>query len=308
MMLGKRNLKFFHILKSKALIRKFMLLICLSVFIYSMWMIFAALYDYNVGRKVYSDIKTLYYSDSQSTKNIQSDKKLQHNTDAVPEEHTDSSNSHMDSQKNQISGGYINEDSVSDFLKDKRQGKDRFKRLLEINKDVVGWIKIPGSIIDYPVLQSKDNEFYLNHNIEGKVIRTGSIFMDYRNKIKKYDQNTILYGHHLKDNTMFRDLIKFQNKEFFGKNTIINFGTLGGYNQWEIFSVYITDTKFDYLITNFKTSKEYIKYLNTVKKKSMFTKNVELTEKDRILTLSTCSYKFKDARLVLHARLVENTD
>jgi len=185
---------------------------------------------------------------------------------------------------------------------------DKFKPLLKVNSDVVGWINIPGTRIDYPVLQSNDNEYYLDHDINGNKSFFGSIFMDFRNNIKKKDSNIILYGHDMKNGSMFHDLVYYKKKDFFESHPLILFETLYKKYKGEIFSVYVTDTKFNYLITNFASPEEYGAYLDTIRNKSLFKNNVTVTTKDRILTLSTCSYEFKDARLVIHAKLIEDTN
>jgi sortase B len=181
----------------------------------------------------------------------------------------------------------------------------KYRPLLEINEDVVGWIKIPNTSIDYPVLQADDNEYYLNRNIYREKNRAGSIFMDYRIKLDSKDRHIIIYGHHMRDGTMFKDLIKYKNKDFFYTNNIIQFDTLYEEIKWEVFSVYITGTDFNYIKTHFNTPAEYENFLIAIKNKSLFPTDVELTADDQILTLSTCTYEYNDARFVVHARRVQ---
>lgn len=182
--------------------------------------------------------------------------------------------------------------------------QEKFLELLKVNKDVVGWIKVPDTVIDYPVMQSTDNKYYLEHDINGKKLKSGSIFMDYRNTPAGENWNTILYGHHMKNGTMFKDLMKYKKKDFFKKNRVISFDTLYGNSRWEIFSVYITDIYFDYIQTRFETTEEYLGFLNRITNKSLYKSDVKLGENDKILTLSTCTYEFDNARLAIHARLL----
>lgn len=195
--------------------------------------------------------------------------------------------------------------SFSNIINNSRQVLPKFKPLLEINKEVVGWINIPGTNIDYPVLQAGDNDYYLNHDINGNKSLFGSIFMDFRNNTNRSNSNIILYGHNMKNGSMFHDLVYYKDQQFFEKHSIIFFDTLYEEEKWEVFSVYVTDVNFNYLVTNFKTFEEYDKYLNAIKGKSLFKKDITLTKDDRILTLSTCSYEFKNARLVVQAKLVK---
>jgi sortase B len=181
---------------------------------------------------------------------------------------------------------------------------ERFLGLLKANEDTVGWIKIDDTKINYPIVKSNSNEFYIDRNFEKKKSSAGSIFMDYRNNELSIDKNIIIYGHHMKDGTMFADLSSYKNKEFFYSNDKISFNTLYEEYECQVFSVYVADDKFNYLITEFESNKEYSNYINTVKSKSKFKKDISVTIEDKILTLSTCSYEFPEARTVVHAKLI----
>lgn len=183
--------------------------------------------------------------------------------------------------------------------------KDTFDELQKINRDIKGWISIANTRVNYPILQAKDNEYYLERSYDRKVIINASIFMDFRNNPSEFNENTILYGHNMKDGSMFHDVINFKKKDFFNKNKIISIDTPNGSYNWEVFSVYVTDVKFDYLITQFSDKKEYSGFINTISNKSMFKSTVKVTSSDKILTLSTCSYEFKNARTVVHAKLLK---
>ena len=138
-------------------------------------------------------------------------------------------------------------------LKEKKvpEVSDKFQGLLRINGDTVGWIKIEDTQINYPVVKSNDNDYYLHHNFEKETNPTGCIFMDCRNNSLPLDTNTILYGHNMKDASMFHDIIKYKEEAFFNNNDKIIFNTLYQENEWQVFSVYVTDVSFNYLITNF---------------------------------------------------------
>lgn len=181
----------------------------------------------------------------------------------------------------------------------------KYDQLLEINEDIVGWIKVPNTKIDYPVMQSSDNLYYLDKAINLEKNRAGSIFMDFRNGGDGEDKHTILYGHHMRDGTMFKGLIKYENEDFFNNQSIIQFDTLFEEQKWEVFSAYVTGVGFDYLKTNFNTPDEYKTFLTTIQEKSLFPSDVVLTENDQILTLSTCTYDYSEARLVVHAKKIE---
>lgn len=184
--------------------------------------------------------------------------------------------------------------------------QEGFKTIRVDNQDIVGWIKIADTNIDYPVLQGEDNDFYLKHNPQKEYSFRGSIFMDYRNNDTAKDQNTILYGHYVNDKSMFYDLKYYKEKSFYTKDghDTIEFNTYKRPMRWQIFSVTIRDGVDEYDIVDFENDEEYQSYLDEIVSKSIYDTGVNVTTDDRILTLSTCSYEFDNARLVIHAKLV----
>jgi sortase B len=189
--------------------------------------------------------------------------------------------------------------------KETESAKDRYATFLGINKDVTGWINIPGTKIDYPVVKSSDNDFYLNHNIKKEQAVEGSIFMDYRNKGDGTDRNTIIYGHNMKDGSMFKALMGYKNKDFLNKHPVVTFNTLDKDVRWEVFSAYVTDTSFYYIKTDFSDDKDFEQLLKELKERSLYDTGVNVTKDDKILTLSTCSYEFEDARFAIHAKMIK---
>lgn len=182
---------------------------------------------------------------------------------------------------------------------------EAYNSIVSTNKDVVGWIKVPSTSIDYPVLKGTDNDFYLNHNINKKPSSRGSIFMDFRNNGEGTEPNTIIYGHNMKDGSMFGEIKKYKSKDFLKNNSIIEFNTLYETIKWEIFSVYVTDVDFNYIKTDFNDLEERGEFIESLRKKSIHKRDVKLAEDDSILTLSTCSYEFDNARLVIHAKRIK---
>lgn len=182
-----------------------------------------------------------------------------------------------------------------------------FDELLKQNENVVGWITVEGTQIDYPILQSDNNIDYLTENFYGEQSRAGSVFLDYRNDIMGDNENTIVYGHRMKDGSMFQHLVKFLDRDFFETHRTFEFDTLYNKYEAEVFAVYNTLTDFNYIQTDFSTAEEYEQLLTNIKEKSRFTADVEITKDDQIITLSTCDYELdqNDGRLVVHAKLTE---
>ncbi|RKP58071.1 SrtB family sortase [Cohnella endophytica] len=185
-----------------------------------------------------------------------------------------------------------------------RSIQDRFKPLLEINADVIGWLQIADTAIDYPVVQSEDNEYYLTKDLDRKNNVNGSIFMDYRNDIDMRQKHWILYGHNMKNKTMFMPLLHYESRWFFENHSTIEFDTLYDNLKWQVFSAYFTNASDDYLQTEFDSDEQYEAFLLSLQKKSLHKTDMTLSATDTILTLSTCSNTHDDARFVVHARLI----
>ncbi len=179
-----------------------------------------------------------------------------------------------------------------------------FTNLLKDNSDVVLWLKIPNTTINYAVVQ-KDNSYYLNHSFNKKESDAGWLFVDERNDIENLGYNTIIYGHRRLDNTMFGDLIKFLNAEWFDNkdNHIIKMSSLTENTIWQIFSVYVIDKESYYIKTKFNEN-SYQEFLEVIKKRSYYDFNTSLTTNNKVLTLSTC-YNNYGKRLVVHAKLIK---
>lgn len=196
--------------------------------------------------------------------------------------------------------------SSSDEVDEYTKQKNTYNSLKEKNEDYAFWITVDNTNIDYPVVQTTNNSTYLKTGFNKKKSSSGAIFMDTLNNFMT-DKNIVLYGHNMKNKTMFNNLTKFKDRDFFNKNNKITIKNTNNGKEYiyEVFSVYHTDNKFDYNTVVFNDSYTFESYLNDIKEKSMFKKNIEVTPKDKILTLSTCSYEFKGAKTNVHAKLVE---
>ncbi|NOU94523.1 class B sortase [Paenibacillus sp. LMG 31456] len=182
-----------------------------------------------------------------------------------------------------------------------------FHGLLTVNPDITGWLKIADTLIDYPIVRAEDNEYYLSRNYKREDAKAGSIFMDFRNDVTTDSSNTILYGHRMKDGSMFGDLKKYMNRDFFETHRRISYDTLYASYDVEVFSVYYTTTDFNYIETEFSGPEDRLQFYDSIRQRSMYKSEDTLTEQDRLLTLSTCDYTLdpNEGRLVVHGRLVE---
>lgn len=199
----------------------------------------------------------------------------------------------------------VYEEFAEEDIAESGQIRPQFAALHDINPDIVGWVSIDDTKINYPVLQAEDNEYYLNRNYKLEESRAGSVFMDYRNDLAFGDRNLILYGHNMKDGSMFKHLNKFREEEFFKSHPEVFVDTLHESADAEVFAVYYTTTDFDYIQTDFASAEDYGQLLTQIKEKSMYEADVNVDEDDRIVTLSTCDYTLDpdEGRLVVHAKL-----
>lgn len=181
--------------------------------------------------------------------------------------------------------------------------KTNLSNLIKENNETVGWIQVPNTKINYPVVQSTDNEYYLNHNFYKSYNLAGWIFMDYRN-ILNNDSNIIIYGHNRLDESMFGTLKKLLKDEYHKSNKYIFFNTKDTMSTYEIFSVYTINANDFKANTNFNNDSEYTDYLDNIKNLSIINFNNKVTYKDKIITLYTCSDNTND-RTIVHAKLVQ---
>lgn len=174
-----------------------------------------------------------------------------------------------------------------------------FDALLAINPDVVAWIFIEGTNINYPVVQGNDNSYYLNHLMDGTNNGAGTIFLDYRNKADLSDRNSIFYGHHMRNGMMFHQITKYKDQSFYEEHPVCLVMTPNGNYKLEFFAGYVIDMNSQAWKMEFASDEEYSSWLDDAVSKSAFTSTVEPTAQDRVVTFSTCTYEYDDARFVL---------
>lgn len=182
------------------------------------------------------------------------------------------------------------------------------------NSDIVGWLEIDGTNINYPVLQGADNDYYLTHNYKKEYSKDGAIFLD-----KSYDwnlqsTNLLIYGHNnIGSNEMFTSLIKYKKESYYNNHKIIKFITNNEDAEYEIISVFLSRVYYKsekdvfryYYFINAENEYQFNEYVNKSKEASLY--NIEPTAQygDQLLTLSTCEYSQKDGRLVIVARKIK---
>ncbi len=203
-----------------------------------------------------------------------------------------------------IENGAQESDPYWDYIKMKLIDVD-FSELKKTNDSTVGWIQVNGTNINYPFVQYKDNDFYLNHTFDKSYNSAGWVFMDYRNNVINFDKNTVIYAHGRLDNTMFGSLRKILTSGWLNNknNYVIKLSTEYENTLWQVFSVYRIPTTNDYLKTNFNNDINFLEFANMLLNRSSYNFNTTINENDKILTLSTCYND--DDKVVLHAKLIK---
>ena len=174
-----------------------------------------------------------------------------------------------------------------------------------VNIDTAGWIQIPGTNINYPYVQTTDNDFYLNHSIDRLWNDAGWVFLDYRNSKKLDDKNQIIYAHGRVDGSMFGSLQNVLTDDWQSatSNHVVKISTETENSLWQVFSVYQIPKTNDYITTKFGNDHSFEEYIKLIKTRSDYDFNTTVNVNDRIITLSTC-IGFND-RVVLHAKLIK---
>ena len=163
--------------------------------------------------------------------------------------------------------------------------------LKKINSDTVGWIKVENTNIEYPIVQTSNNDFYLKHSFDKNYNSAGWIFADFRNKLDGTDKNIVIYGHNRRDGSMFGSLKNALTEEWYNNEGNMKINLIIGeeLQEYKIFSVYRIEKEEYYLTTDFDNDEEFQKYIDRAKSKSIKDFNVDISVKDEILTLSTCA-------------------
>ena len=179
-----------------------------------------------------------------------------------------------------------------------------FEQLKTINNQVIGWLKVKGTQVEYAVVQAENNNYYLKRNLEKRSNVGGWIFTDYKNKLDGTDKNIVIYGHNMKDNSMFGSLKNILTEDWYNneENHIIDFITEQENYKYQVFSVYKIEKEDYYINTEFEGN-EFKEFINIIKDRSIKNFNIDVSAEDDILTLSTCADNNK-YRIVLHAKRI----
>jgi sortase B len=171
-----------------------------------------------------------------------------------------------------------------------------------VNSDYVGWIVVDGTKINYPFVLGSDNSFYLNHNFQKRRLKHGAIFMDYRNKSDFSDRHIVLYGHAMRDNSMFGAIDLYKRQSFFNSHSTIEIRLKNETRIYKIFSAYQVDASITRLSVP-ANNRSLSSLFETFTSRAMYPTNTDITNKDHILTLVSCTDDVENGRIIVHAVL-----
>lgn len=256
----------------KKFLNTLILIICIVVFCFSAWKLYGIWQEYHIGDEIYDSVK-----DQVSSDETNSPTKFQE----------------KDNVEDDVSGF-----SIPDSLVD-------MDALKELNNDAIGWIQIPDTNIDYPILQAEDNERYLRRTITGESNKAGCIFTDYRIESPFKEANTLIYGHNLLNGKMFSNLMKYEDKSWWESHPLIYIQTEDGVLAYEIYSCYRTDDNSSTYTFGLETeTEEYQVYLDYTIEQALYSTNIQPEYIKEILTLSTCTNDEDTERFIVHAQKI----
>lgn len=203
---------------------------------------------------------------------------------------------------------YVGHKAQTDFESLEVKGGHDLKALHKKNSDIVGWVKVNGTKIDYPVMQTPDeNEYYLRRNFKKKHSVAGTPFMD-AGSVMGTSKNYLIFGHNMKNGTMFHDLLKYKDKSFWKKHKTFTFDTLDGDHTYRVVAAFYsqiystTSTKFKYYQQmSITTEASYSSYIENVKALAEYDTGVTPKYSKQLVTLSTCAYQVEDGRFAVVA-------
>ncbi len=262
-------------------LRVIIFLVCLCVFIYSVKSIADNFSSYNEGNDYYENIKNDFiYTNESANANLVSSSK------PVPLKGFEA----MLEGKGEVLPPVPNED-----LMELLSWQNRLNGMKGEIPDIYGWITIPGTNIDYPVVQGTDNQFYVEHTADKKINVSGAIFVDFRQKkAPESTQNLVLYGHNIRTwGTMFNGLVNYLYEDFYKTHPTVNFYTYNGIYEYTIFSVCETDIHSNYTDIYFSNDSEFESFCQDTLNRSLYTRDgITIDKNSKLITLSTCSNSF----------------
>lgn len=264
--------------KAKNALVSVLIAVLIAVMVFCIWQIVKTQRDYKEADTLYSQLQ---------------DKYVETVPDILPETTPDTSGTESESF-----------DTTPEPLPETAPIAIDFDALLAENEDVVGWIYCLDTPINYPVVMGKDNNEYLRRDMNGKYLVSGTIFADYRNEPIGEDLNYVIYGHNMKNQTMFGTILKYKEQSYYDEHPVLYYLTPEQNYKLEPIAGLVVSTE-DMIYQPSPEAESFSKYVEKLVEKSGFRSDAEYFPGDSLVTLSTCSYEFDTARYVLVCKLTE---
>ena len=286
-----------------------------TIFLFVLFLTFIGLainefFKYNRSNEIYEEAKEQYYKEKEILDELEDridDPVISHETNNLDEQDGEAATTTDATVAAEVEENAGEEpDSTSSIPADNGPTEEEKQDAAEAG-ETIGWVRIPGTGIDYPVVQTTDNEFYLTHNYKGDKDVKGAIYMDFRNDDIGDDRNYILYGHKMIDGSMFSDLVYYVQdgsyKRYFNNYNTVKYDDYEEETEWKIFSAYVVDLDKEdyYLYTNYSDDEKYQAFIDRAYRRSLLDSDIEVTLDDEIMTLVTCSFWYENSRVILHA-------
>lgn len=196
------------------------------------------------------------------------------------------------------------QNAVTDTLSEEIRAEllETVRSLNESYPNAIGWIYLPGTAINYPIMQGDDNEFYLHHTYDNGYLKAGSVFLDNRCESRFKNNLNILYAHNMKNGSMFAGVTNFKNNAYFQNHRYGWLVTADSVNRIDFFAVAVTDWH-DKIYNGFRQTSEQLAHIKEI---SRIYEEISVTDDDRLLMMSTCSYEFANARTILIGKMMED--
>ncbi len=196
------------------------------------------------------------------------------------------------------------QNAVTDTLSEEIKAEllETVRSLNESYPNAIGWIYLPGTAINYPIMQGDDNEFYLHHAYDNGYLKAGSVFLDNRCESRFKNNLNILYAHNMKNGSMFAGVTNFKNNAYFQNHRYGWLVTADSVNRIDFFAVAVTDWH-DEIYNGFRQTSEQLAHIKEI---SRIYEEISVTDDDRLLLMSTCSYEFANARTILIGKMMED--
>lgn len=212
--------------------------------------------------------------------------------------------------KNVLNDIKINETQITE---EKTERILKLEELKKENADIIGWLEIPNTKINFPVLQGTDNEYYMKHTYKKEYSGDGSIFLDKDYNWNLPSSNLLIYGHNNKNGNMFQGLLEFKEESYYKEHPTIRFTTIKEDSEYEIISVFLSRVYYKseknvfryYYFINAENEEEYNNYVEESKKASLYDTGKTASYGEQLLTLSTCEYSQEDGRFVIVAKKIK---